>query len=448
MSEDDGLRCSVLLTFAARKSSKNHGKSVAFLVQERWVRRESSYLSCLNGGVRLTFPAPPSLPDDDPLVALRSSFSYARVLLEFVVNSPVHLIGVSIAILLVGGVVVRQWTDTALPLLADAVPMLIAVAGVVMSYKQPKRENHLVTTIVLIMFGLVGTSVMSWTRIRGEKAHKVEMGTLQGKVDLVQHQNTDILTKFVGFGQVTPKSPQEREAARRESVLQLLRNEYILSHDKINPGILGGIELPPTDWLNTRLHELGEVWSVAPPRSSESTVAATPLASPAAIDVTVAVSDKNEDIPHATYFYRPGMSYIEQERACNNGLQCYPERDFTKPTTPIDVKIGDKGWARVFFLVYNVGSSTVPHPTARVNITGLDAFVNHVNQRQLRAKATEFYPNATFDLVPFSKSQTNYEYPVDVTVGPLTDSFVLLFQIYGENLTSHDVPVTFHVVRF
>jgi hypothetical protein len=210
----------------------------------------------------LPFPIPPHLPDDDPIAALKSCLTYARLVLEFVINSTTYLIGASVIVLVLVGAVVRHWTDTTLPLLADAVPMLIAIVGVVMSYKQPKRENHLVTTIVLIMFGLAGTGIMSWTRVRSEKAHKMEMGNLQGKVEIVQNQNTDILEKFVGLGHAASKSATDKEAERRESILQLLRNEYILSHDNISAGILEGIEPPPIDWTNGRLGQLGETWTL------------------------------------------------------------------------------------------------------------------------------------------------------------------------------------------
>jgi hypothetical protein len=63
---------------------------------------------------------------------------------------------------------------------------------------------------------------------------------------------------------VAPKTPAKpTEATRRKSILASLRNEYILSHKVISPGLLAGTEQPPNTWVNTRLKELGEHWTVS-----------------------------------------------------------------------------------------------------------------------------------------------------------------------------------------
>jgi len=64
------------------------------------------------------------------------------------------------------------------------------------------------------------------------------------------------------------------EAVRRKNVLALLQNEYILSHNTITPALLAGTEQPPAQWINSRLKQLGEQWTVAenqqpPPVSPE-----------------------------------------------------------------------------------------------------------------------------------------------------------------------------------
>jgi hypothetical protein len=38
--------------------------------------------------------------------------------------------------------------------------------------------------------------------------------------------------------------------------------EYIASHDEISPALLAGTELPPAEWMNRRLEELGKPWRV------------------------------------------------------------------------------------------------------------------------------------------------------------------------------------------
>ena len=58
------------------------------------------------------------------------------------------------------------------------------------------------------------------------------------------------------------------ERDQRNNLLRTLRNEYILSHDNLSPGLLAGTEWPPLDWLNRRLGELGEEWSVIAGKNS------------------------------------------------------------------------------------------------------------------------------------------------------------------------------------
>jgi hypothetical protein len=146
-------------------------------------------------------------------------------------------------------------TNTALPILADATPVLLAIVGVVMSYIQPKRENHRATTFILIVAGLIGSAILSANRITSEATHKNEMTTLGNKVDTVRNQNT-ILSNFL----ISSKTVSE--ADRRQAIETTLRNEYVLSHDPIDPEILAGNAMPPAEWMNQRLRVLGESWNV------------------------------------------------------------------------------------------------------------------------------------------------------------------------------------------
>jgi hypothetical protein len=192
--------------------------------------------------------------------------------MEFVSNSRIYLVAPLIFVLGIAGIILRIWIDAALPLLADAIPMLIAIVGVVMSYKQPKRENHLVTTVVLVVLGMLGTGIMFWTRIRSEASHKREVRELNDKISSVAVQNTHILDNQVSSQGTGARAflPENR----KQNILSLLRNEYILSHDSISPGLLAGTELPPSEWINKRLHELGETWTVAEPASPSARISA------------------------------------------------------------------------------------------------------------------------------------------------------------------------------
>jgi hypothetical protein len=150
--------------------------------------------------------------------------------------------------------------DTTLPFLADFVPMLVAIVGIIMSYRQPRQKDHALATFVLIITGLGGTGILSWARLRGEATHKTEMAELNKKIQSVGSQNSQILSTIL---QSPPQQDaRTKEVLRRQSILTLLRNEYVLSHDDISASLLAGAEQPPANWVNGRLKQLGEAWTV------------------------------------------------------------------------------------------------------------------------------------------------------------------------------------------
>ncbi|MBB5066393.1 hypothetical protein [Granulicella mallensis] len=151
-------------------------------------------------------------------------------------------------------------TDLSLPVLADSTPILLAIVGIIMSFIPPKKETaHIVACFVLIVIALVGTAVLTAVRLRGENSHKAEINTLGAKLDAVGSQNTKLSNFLIeerGTGRMT-------EADRRRGIETTLRNEYILSHDPIDPEILAGTKMPPAAWMKEKLHDLGENWTVS-----------------------------------------------------------------------------------------------------------------------------------------------------------------------------------------
>jgi hypothetical protein len=116
---------------------------------------------------------------------------YLRLLrwrIEWRHTEPVYKV-LSILILLLVILAIVLWrhfgTVASLPVLADLMPILLAVAGIIMSFVQPKKESHIVTTLVLIVLGLVGTAVMTTARRRGESDHRAEIKGLNEKLDAV-----------------------------------------------------------------------------------------------------------------------------------------------------------------------------------------------------------------------------------------------------------------------
>lgn len=67
---------------------------------------------------------------------------------------------------------------------------------------------------------------------------------------------------------VEREASKKAESNRRTQLLRTLSREFILSHDNLSPGLLAGTEWPPIDWINNRLNELGESWSVLPGKNS------------------------------------------------------------------------------------------------------------------------------------------------------------------------------------
>jgi len=149
-------------------------------------------------------------------------------------------------------------TDASLPVLADMTPILLAIVGIIMSYIPPKKETHIVTSFVLIIVGLAGSAVLTVARLKTETAHRNEMGGLYKKIDAVGDQNSKLSDYLLAA-----KNTGMSETDRRKGILTTLRNQWILSHDPVDPDILAGTKMPPQDWIKKRLIEMGETWSVA-----------------------------------------------------------------------------------------------------------------------------------------------------------------------------------------
>ena len=161
-----------------------------------------------------------------------------------------------IAISVIGGAALlwrHYGTDASLPVLADSTPILLAIAGIIMSYIQPEKETHWIASVVVVLIGLAGSAVLTIARVRTEKLHAIEIAGLNKKLDKVGDQNTKLGNFLIDKGR-NPIS----ESERRRGIEETLRSEYILSHDPIDPQILAGNTLPPAEWMNKRLVELGE----------------------------------------------------------------------------------------------------------------------------------------------------------------------------------------------
>lgn len=156
--------------------------------------------------------------------------------------------------------VVVLWFVFGLSLVADFIPLAVAIAGIVFSYWRPEGKG--LTTIILILVGFGGTAIVYTARIRSEATETARSDALQGKLNTIGIQNTMILNNLTKTQTApTGAAVQPSEAQRRESILAILRSEYIRTHQTISEYILAGGP-PPADWVNDRLKQLGQKWTV------------------------------------------------------------------------------------------------------------------------------------------------------------------------------------------
>ena len=115
--------------------------------------------------------------------------------------------------------------------------------------------------ICLVGVGLA--FVQQYRSVTQDAASKSKTGQVEGAI-LGQLQNLH------EKGRTT--SPEQAETKRREDIMSMLRGQYILQHDNLPSGILEGTAPLPSEWINKRLHDLGELWTVSkePPRQGPS----------------------------------------------------------------------------------------------------------------------------------------------------------------------------------
>ena len=93
------------------------------------------------------------------------------------------------------------------------------------------------------------------------EAHTAE---LVRQFDIQLRENNPITKAFraVQEKEARTKMGLEPESAeyRRLAWLDVLRRDYISSHDNISPAIVAGTELPPREWLNEKIAELNDAF--------------------------------------------------------------------------------------------------------------------------------------------------------------------------------------------
>jgi hypothetical protein len=141
----------------------------------------------------------------------------------------------------------------------DSAYALLALAG--LGYLAPgvikRLEGMLgVRVFLFIFFGFFGAAAIIVNAVNRE-SQEFKDGQNDNRMGLVLKDVTGIQDAL------NSKTAHMTEAERRADRLTALRDEYILRPGPVDPEIVAGRKAPPSDWLNTRLKQLGEEWSVS-----------------------------------------------------------------------------------------------------------------------------------------------------------------------------------------
>jgi hypothetical protein len=209
----------------------------------------------------------PPFDENDPEEALRYYRQKLMNLVVFIRSHPdwggwiyVYLLIVAILIVALHASLYPMSLLVTLKVISyGIVPSILALAGdhfAAEAIPEPKRRR--MYRAFFLLCATLGILLIAVLENKSDREHQKEVDTMDKKVELVQKQNNEILMKV---------SPPEQDAGtkevvRRQSILALLRNEYILTHKDVSTGMIDGSEALPSQWVNKRLEQLGESWLV------------------------------------------------------------------------------------------------------------------------------------------------------------------------------------------
>jgi hypothetical protein len=152
---------------------------------------------------------------------------------------------------------IAKWMHILINAVPDIAYALLALAG--LAYLMPDLISKLearkaVRVFLFSLFALFGVSAILVNAVN--RTDQEEQATTQNL------SQTKVLSSVLDIQQSLHSDKAMTEAQRRERISESLRDEYILTHNPIPPEILAGNEMPPQDWMNSKLHDLGESWSI------------------------------------------------------------------------------------------------------------------------------------------------------------------------------------------
>lgn len=161
------------------------------------------------------------------------------------------------------------WIDIVLgtALLAIVPFVMAAYGGYIAAESISELKKRQKVKLIFWAICLVGVSlafVQQFRSVTQDALSKSKTSQVEGAI-LGQLQNL--------HAQGNNSTPEQVEAKRREDIIAMLRGQYILQHENIAPGIVEGTTPLPAEWVNNRLHELHESWTVANNPTTEAKAA-------------------------------------------------------------------------------------------------------------------------------------------------------------------------------
>jgi hypothetical protein len=395
----------------------------------------------------VALPQFPDLPDDDPIRALGMIRAYLRAVTYSVapwvlpITSIVSPIVIFVVALLIVGF------DKAVSWGSDFVPLIFAVISIVVSVKRLRDEHHIAVIGFVLVAGIIGTGIIHYSRIHSEDQNTNRLLGLEQRVERVGSDNSALLRAYLAKPIL---STQEAAFERKQGILKALRGEYVISHDNVSPGLLEGTESPPTEWINKRLRELGEQWTVT--EASRHVSGTIESVKDASLVVYVSIGDDTADGPAVL---PDPFGSVAPTMRCVPPFQCYSEDAVTKLMQPILVDFTKKRTRRLFFSVANISDVPVPKPFIKIVLHRREdggepqnATINAQGANVVtHSHGLEFGPESTRDLLPYRRNNSMYVYAVDLTIGDDPSPEVLVFfRIFSNNLPNHDINVPFHLL--
>jgi len=163
------------------------------------------------------------------------------------------------------------------------------------------------------------------------------------------------------------------------------------------------------------------------------------------VQLSLAVGD--DDALHAQGTHnadKPGdMNYLF---VCSPPFTCFSEEALKSHR--VELKIGTKKWGRMFFQVANTGNVNISHPTVAIASQTKGVSVYFLNQRsQIAQNSIEMLPTITVDLIPYSVSDSAYDFVADLAVDDGVSDFEVGLRIFAPNLKARTLLVFARAIR-